>query len=99
MKVINTRIDHRALPPFDHYILTADRITYDRSLNKFTAEGNAQLKDPNGAITKADRLEATDEIRDAFVARRLSCSKLLYITPDSVDLTAPTEIDASRNLQ
>ena len=32
------------------------------------AEGNAQLKDPNGSITRADRFEALDDFRDAFVA-------------------------------
>ena len=31
------------------------------------AEGNAQLKDPNGSITRADRFEALDDFRDAFV--------------------------------
>ena len=40
---------------------------YDQSVNKLLAEGNAQLKDPNGSITRADRFEALDDFRDAFV--------------------------------
>jgi Ca-activated chloride channel homolog len=56
---------------YNNFILTADKVIYDQSLNKLTAEGNAQLKDPNGQITRADVLEATDDFRDAFI-RKLS---------------------------
>jgi lipopolysaccharide assembly outer membrane protein LptD (OstA) len=52
---------------FQNYILTADKLIYDRDKNKRIAEGNAQLKDPNGSITRADRLEASEDDRDAFV--------------------------------
>ena len=52
---------------YNNYILTAERVIYDQSVNKLVAEGNAQLKDPNGSITRADRFEALDDFRDAFV--------------------------------
>jgi LPS-assembly protein len=51
---------------YNDYILTADQVIYDQSANTLTAEGNAQLKDPNGTITRADRLQTVDDFRDAF---------------------------------
>jgi LPS-assembly protein len=52
---------------YDNYILLADRVTYDQSANTLVAEGNTQLKDPDGAVTRADRFEAPEDFRDAFV--------------------------------
>lgn len=51
----------------DNYILTADQVTYDQNANTLTAEGNAQLKAPDGSIVGADKLVASNELRDAFV--------------------------------
>jgi lipopolysaccharide assembly outer membrane protein LptD (OstA) len=31
------------------------------------AEGNAQIKDPKGTVTRADRFEMLDDMRDAFL--------------------------------
>ena len=52
---------------YNNYILTADQVTYDQSANTLVAEGNAQLKDPDGSITRADRFDAPADFRDAFV--------------------------------
>jgi Ca-activated chloride channel homolog len=52
---------------YNNHIVTADKVIYDQRLNKLTFEGNARLKDPNGSITRADRFEATDDFRDAFI--------------------------------
>jgi LPS-assembly protein len=52
---------------FNEYILTADRVIYDQSAQTLTAEGNAQLKEPNGNVVRADKLTATDDFREAFV--------------------------------
>ena len=52
---------------YNNFLLTADQSTYDQGANKLLAEGNVQLRDPNGNITRAERLEATDDLRDAFV--------------------------------
>ena len=43
---------------YNNYILTADQVIYDQSANTLTAEGNVQLKEPNGNIIRADRFEA-----------------------------------------
>ena len=52
---------------FNNYILTADRVVYDQGAQTLTAEGNAQLQEPNGNIVRADKLTATDDFREAFV--------------------------------
>ena len=52
---------------YNNYLLTGDQITYDQSTNRLIAEGNVQLRDPNGNITRAERIETTDDFRDAFV--------------------------------
>jgi len=52
---------------FQKYILTADKITYDKGANTLVPEGNVRLKEPNDRITQAERLEASRDARDAFV--------------------------------
>ncbi len=52
---------------YNNFLMTADQITYDQGANKLLAEGNVQLRDPNGNVTRAERIEATDDFRDAFV--------------------------------
>jgi LPS-assembly protein len=52
---------------YDGYVLTADEVVYDdRGINKLIAQGNVQLKDPSGNVTRADRIEASDDLRKAF---------------------------------
>jgi LPS-assembly protein len=52
---------------YNNFLLTGDQITYDQGTNRLLAEGNVQLRDANGNITRAERIEATDDLRDAFV--------------------------------
>ncbi len=77
---------------YNNYILSADKVTYDQTLNKLTAEGNAQLKDPNGQITRADVFEATDDFRDAFI------QKLSVITADDTRIAAERAIRKEGNV-
>jgi LPS-assembly protein len=53
---------------FNNYILVADEVIYEQREGKLIATGNARLKDPNGSITRADRLELGREFVDAFEA-------------------------------
>jgi len=48
---------------FNNYVLTDDRVIYDQSAQTLTAEGNAQLTEPNGNVVRADKLTATDDFR------------------------------------
>ena len=52
---------------YNNYVLTADKVTYDQAAGKLLLEGNAQIKDANGNIERADRIETTDDFRDAFI--------------------------------
>jgi LPS-assembly protein len=52
---------------YNNFVLTADKVTYDQSAGKLLLEGNAQIKDANGNVERADRIETTDDFRDAFI--------------------------------
>jgi LPS-assembly protein len=51
---------------YNRYILVADQLTYDRSANTLTADGNIVLKDPDGSVLRAHRMEMSADFRDAF---------------------------------
>lgn len=53
-------------------ILLADRIIYDRKLNRLWAEGNLKLQEADGRISHANAMSLDDGLRDAFIryARR-----------------------------
>jgi LPS-assembly protein len=77
---------------YNEYILTADKIVYDQGLNKLLAEGNAQLKAPNGDITRSDRFEATDDFRDAFI------QSLSVVTSDDSRIAAEKAVHKEGNV-
>src|SRR5918992_167193 len=52
---------------YNNYILTADEVTYDQNANTVTAAGNVTLKEPNGLITRGQRITPTDDFRDGFI--------------------------------
>lgn len=52
---------------YNNYILTADEVTYDQGANTLTAAGNVTLKEPNGLISRGERITLTDDFRDGFV--------------------------------
>jgi lipopolysaccharide assembly outer membrane protein LptD (OstA) len=53
-------------------ILLADRIIYDRKLNRLWAEGNLKLQEADGKVIRANAMSLDDALRDAFIryARR-----------------------------
>ncbi|MGI9523826.1 MAG: LPS-assembly protein LptD, partial [Hyphomicrobiaceae bacterium] len=52
---------------YNDFVLTADEVVYDQSTNTLTAAGNVTLRDPNGSITRSERITLTDDFRDGFV--------------------------------
>jgi len=71
---------------YNNFILTADQVIDDRSANELVAEGSEQLKNPDGAITRSDRLRLTDDFRDAFrnalvEPNNRKCSEILKNAP------------------
>jgi LPS-assembly protein len=69
---------------YNNYILTADQVVYNRSANTLHAIGNAVLKEPNGNIVRADRLDLSDDFRDGFV------QSLSIVTSDDTRIAAET---------
>ena len=52
---------------YNKHTLLADEIIYDRNQNILLAEGNVRIKEPGGAIVKADRIRLTDDFREGFI--------------------------------
>ena len=52
---------------YNKYTLLADQIIYDRNLNVLLAEGDVRIKEPDGAIVKAERIRLTDDFREGFI--------------------------------
>ena len=52
---------------YNDYAVTADEVAYDQAANTLTAAGNVTIRDPNGQITHADRIELTDDFKEGFV--------------------------------
>jgi LPS-assembly protein len=52
------------------YVLTATRVTYNETTDKFTANGSVVLKEPNGNVLEADETELTNRFKEGF-ARKL----------------------------
>ncbi|MEQ1698180.1 MAG: LPS-assembly protein LptD [Hyphomicrobiaceae bacterium] len=52
---------------YNNYSVTADEVTYDQAASTLTAAGNVTIRDPNGQITRADRIELTDDFKEGFV--------------------------------
>jgi LPS-assembly protein len=52
---------------YNSYQVSADEITYDQAAGTLTASGNVIIKDPNGQITRADRIDMTDDFKEGFV--------------------------------
>ncbi|MCL4768418.1 MAG: LPS-assembly protein LptD [Hyphomicrobiaceae bacterium] len=52
---------------YNNYILLADEVTYDQGANTLTAAGNVTLKEPNGLVTRGERITLTDDFREGFV--------------------------------
>ena len=77
---------------YNNYLLTADQVTYDQAASKLLAEGSVQLRDPNGNIQRAERLETTDDFRDAFI------ESLSVITRDETRIQARRSIRRDGNV-
>ena len=67
---------------YNKHTLLADNVIYDRNKNVLIAQGNVILKEPNGAIVKADRIRLTDDFREGFI------KSLKIRTGDDASITA-----------
>lgn len=77
---------------YNNYVLTADQVVYDQSANTLTATGNVTLREPNGAITRSERITLTDDFRDGFV------QSLSIVARDKSRITARRAIRRDGNV-
>ena len=52
---------------YGDYRLKADRVTYNPKTEKIIATGNVELREPDGAVLNAHRLELGDRFREGFI--------------------------------
>jgi len=64
-------------------LLQADQVTYDRNTGRVLAEGHVRETERSGVITRAERLETTDDFKDGFI------ESLQTDTPDNTHFSAP----------
>lgn len=68
---------------YNKHTLLADHIIYDRNKNILIAEGNVRIKEPGGAIVKAERIRLTDDFREGFIkSLKIRTSEDASITAD-----------------
>jgi LPS-assembly protein len=77
---------------YNNFVLTADKVTYDQSAGKLLLEGNTQIKDANGNVERAERIETTDDFRDAFI------ESLSVVTKDQTRIAARRAIRRDGNV-
>ena len=52
---------------YNNYSLVADELIYDQTAGTLEAVGDVKIKEPDGAVVKADRIDLTDDFKDGFV--------------------------------
>ena len=77
---------------YDGYVLDAATITYDQRSGRLIASGGVRMLEPGGNLLTTERLDITDDFRDAFV------SSLNVITTDRSRFVAQTAERRDGNL-
>jgi len=77
---------------YDGYVLDAATVTYEQKSGRLIASGGVRLLEPGGNLITTERLDITDDFRDAFV------DSLNVITTDQARFTARTAERRDDNL-
>ena len=77
---------------YDGYVLDADTVTYEQRSGRLMASGGVRLLEPGGNLISSERLDITDDFRDAFVG------SLNVVTTDRARFTAQTAERRDGNL-
>ena len=77
---------------YDRYTLDAEKIVYDEKSGRLIATGGVRMLEPNGNIITTERLDITDDFRDAFVG------SLNVVTIDEARFSAQTAERRDANL-
>jgi LPS-assembly protein len=52
---------------YNNYSLVSDELVYDQAAGTLEAVGNVRIKEPDGAVVKADRINLSEDFREGFV--------------------------------
>lgn len=77
---------------YDGYVLDAGEVTYDQKSGRLIATGGVRLLEPGGNLVTTERLDITDDFRDAFIG------SLNVVTVDRARFTAQTAERRDGNL-
>lgn len=77
---------------YGSYVLDADSVTYDEKSGRLIATGGVRLLEPGGTLVTTERLDITDDFRDAFIG------SLNVVTTDGGRFSAQTAERRDANL-
>ena len=77
---------------YERYTLDAEKVVYDEKSGRLIATGGVRMLEPNGNIITTERLDITDDFRDAFVG------SLNVVTIDEARFSAQTAERRDANL-
>ena len=77
---------------YDGYVLDADTVVYDEKSGRLIAAGGVRMLEPSGNLVTTERLDITDDFRDAFVG------SLNVVTTDEARFSAQTAERRDANL-
>ncbi|GJM01301.1 MAG: LPS-assembly protein LptD [Methyloligella sp.] len=77
---------------YNNYTLLANDVIYDRGTSKLVADGNVRIKEPDGALVKAERIVLTDDFKEGFIR------SLQVVTTDETRIGATQAIRRPGNV-
>ncbi len=77
---------------YEGYALTAERVTYNQTTGEMFAEGNVAIRDPIGNLYRAERVEVTEGMKEAFI-------QSLTITTSDGALIKATDVHYASELE
>lgn len=77
---------------YNNYTLLADNVIYDRGISKLIADGNVRIKEPDGALVKAQRIVLTEDFKQGFIR------SLQVVTTDETRIGATEAIRREGNV-
>ncbi len=77
---------------YGSYVLDAESVTYDETSGRLIATGGVRMLEPGGNLVTTERLDITDDFRDAFIG------SLNVVTTDEARFSAQTAERRDANL-
>lgn len=77
---------------YNNYTLLANNVIYDKNSGKLIADGNVRIKEPDGALVKAERIVLTEDFKEGFIR------SLQVVTTDETRIAASEAIRREGNV-